>query len=61
MFDEKKFEPKEITSIFTCQMCRKNYASLRDLQLHISIGHRISLTAQRKTMQKGNTMLKRTL
>ena len=56
MFDEKKFAPKEITKIFTCSKCRKNYATLRNLQLHISLVHRISLRNQRKSMQKGKSI-----
>ena len=32
-------EPRELTTIYTCPMCYKKYASLSDLESHISLFH----------------------
>ena len=49
-------EPKELTTIYTCPMCYKKYASLSDLESHISLFHRIPKKVQRQSMQGGKSM-----
>ena len=39
MNDQKGAEPHELTTIYTCPMCYKKYASLSDLESHISLFH----------------------
>mgnify|MGYP001470443088 CR=1 FL=1 len=34
--NNQKSEPRELTTIFTCPMCFKKYASLTDLETHIA-------------------------
>ena len=46
-----KYEPRELTSIFTCSMCGKNYISKSDTERHISKFHRIPLVVQRRSNQ----------
>ena len=54
--DVKRWEPKEVTQIYTCPMCFKKYASLSDVETHISLFHRISRKVQRESMQGGKSM-----
>ena len=54
--DAKRWEPKEVTQIYTCPMCFKKYASLSDVETHISLFHRISRKVQRESMQGGKSM-----
>ena len=56
MNDQKRWEPLEITTIYTCPMCYKKYASLSDLESHISLFHRIPKKVQRQSMQGGKSM-----
>ena len=49
-------EPKELTTIFVCPMCFKKYASLPDVETHISVFHRIPLKVQRQSLQGGKSM-----
>ena len=49
-------EPQELTTIYTCPMCYKKYASLSDLESHISLFHRIPKKVQRQSMQGGKSM-----
>ena len=49
-------EPRELTTIYTCPMCYKKYASLSDLESHISLFHRIPKKVQRQSMQGGKSM-----
>ena len=54
--NNQKFEPRELTTIFTCPMCFKKYASLIDLETHIALFHRIPKKVQRQSMQGGKSM-----
>ena len=54
--NNQKFEPRELTTIFTCPMCFKKYASLTDLETHIALFHRIPKKVQRQSMQGGKSM-----
>ena len=56
MNDQKGAEPHELTTIYTCPMCYKKYASLSDLESHISLFHRIPKKVQRQSMQGGKSM-----
>ena len=49
-------EPRELTAIHICPMCFRKYASLSDLESHISLFHRIPKKIQRQTMQGGQSM-----
>ena len=51
-----RVEPRELTTIYTCPMCYKKYASLSDLESHISLFHRIPKKVQRQSMQGGKSM-----
>ena len=53
---ETGLEPRELTAIHICPMCFKKYASLSDLESHISLFHRIPKNVQRKSMQGGQSM-----
>ena len=53
---ETKLEPRELTAIHICPMCFRKYASLSDLESHISLFHRIPKKIQRKSMQGGQSM-----
>ena len=48
---DNKYVPREVTSIFTCSMCGKNYISKSDTERHISKFHRIPLVVQRRSNQ----------
>ena len=54
--NNQKFETRELTTIFTCPMCFKKYASLTDLETHIALFHRIPKKVQRQSMQGGKSM-----
>ena len=56
MNGQKWAEPHELTTIYTCPMCYKKYASLSDLESHISLFHRIPKKVQRQSMQGGKSM-----
>ena len=53
---ETGLEPRELTAIHICPMCFRKYASLSDLESHISLFHRIPKKIQRQSMQGGQSM-----
>ena len=49
-------QPNELTAIFTCPICSKNYGSIPDIETHISSFHRIPRKVQRQYMKDGNKL-----
>ena len=49
-------QPNELTVIFTCPICSKNYGSIPDIETHISAFHRIPRKVQRQYMKDGNKL-----
>ena len=56
MNNSQYLEPPELTTIFTCPLCFKKYGSLKNVETHISLFHRISRKVQRQAMQEGRSM-----